>query len=207
MISEPEKLRGHRSHLRPLTSHYRKLDVRRLAREGWLTPGRTSWWHWWGSTVAQVRIDAEKERITVTSLEPTSDKSLSPRIVSISRTPCHLGGSRPWFLCPSFLCGRRVAVLYGGDVFRCRRCHQLAYDSTRESPCYRALRRARTIRKRLGGGADMTLPFPMKPRWMRWRTYDRLSEQALLAMQEYGRGLAELVYGRSPSSPEAPPAA
>lgn len=33
---------------------------------------------------------------------------------AIEWTPCHLGGERPWFLCPS--CGRRMAKLSIGEV-------------------------------------------------------------------------------------------
>jgi hypothetical protein len=29
-------------------------------------------------------------------------------------------------------CGQRVAILYGGDIFACRHCYQLAYPSARE---------------------------------------------------------------------------
>jgi hypothetical protein len=47
--------------------------------------------------------------------------------VRIERTPCNLGGSRHWFICPAVGCGRRAAILYGGGNFACRRCHQLAY--------------------------------------------------------------------------------
>jgi hypothetical protein len=52
--------------------------------------------------------------------------------VGIERTPCHVGGSRPWFICPALGCGRRVAILYGGGIFACRLCFQLAYASARE---------------------------------------------------------------------------
>ena len=47
--------------------------------------------------------------------------------VRIVRTPCNLGGLRAWFICPAVGCGRRVAILYGGSIFACRRCYQLAY--------------------------------------------------------------------------------
>lgn len=50
--------------------------------------------------------------------------------VSLESTPCHFGGRRWWFLCP---CGRRVGVLYRvGKNFRCRHCHNLVYESSRE---------------------------------------------------------------------------
>ena len=68
----------------------------------------------------------------------------------IVRTPCNLGGSRAWFICPAVGCGRRVAILYGGGIFACRHCYQLAYASAREDVCDRAARRADRLRARLG---------------------------------------------------------
>ena len=43
-------------------------------------------------------------------------------------TPCHFGGERLWFQCPTPGCHRRAAKLYlGARVFACRRCYNLAY--------------------------------------------------------------------------------
>ena len=95
--------------------------------------------------------------------------------VSLDWTVCNFGGERPWFVCPGAGCGCRVAILYGqGKYFLCRHCYDLVYESQRENEMTRALRRAQTIRERLGGSANMTVPFPEKPRGMHWKTYDRL---------------------------------
>ena len=95
--------------------------------------------------------------------------------VTIEWTPCHYGGSRAWFRCPATRCGRRVAVLYGGEVYACRHCHQLAYESQRERPYRRALSRAQAIVERLGG--TWAEGVPDRPKGMHHHTYRRLLEK------------------------------
>ena len=95
--------------------------------------------------------------------------------VRLSWSPCTYGGQRAWFLCPAAGCGRRVAVLYGGDIFACRHCYRLAYPSQRETADDRALRRADRIRARLGWEPGILNGDGSKPKWMRWRTFQRLS--------------------------------
>jgi hypothetical protein len=95
--------------------------------------------------------------------------------VRVVRTPCNLGGSRAWFICPAVGCGRRVAVLYGGGIFACRHCYQLAYASAREDAGDRAARRADRLRARLGWEPGILNGEGDKPRWMRWRTFERLA--------------------------------
>jgi hypothetical protein len=105
-------------------------------------------------------------------------KSVEQR-VPITWTTCHLGGRRPWFICSVYsggrYCGRRVALLYGvGELFACRRCYTLVYESQHESLHHRGLWKAQKIRMRLGGSPSMVEGFPDKPKGMHWRTYDRL---------------------------------
>ena len=92
--------------------------------------------------------------------------------VPLTWTVCALGGQRPWFRCR---CGRRVAILYAFDeLFECRQCCGLAYESQAQDPTYRAIKRAHAVRERLGGDPDVFSLFPMKPPRMHWRTYNRL---------------------------------
>jgi hypothetical protein len=102
--------------------------------------------------------------------------------VPISHVACRYGGRRPYFYCPGIVsgiaCGRRVAKLYcAGRYFLCQHCYRLAYASQSERASDRMLRRANTIRKRLGGEAGIASSFPSRPRGMWRRTYERLCEQ------------------------------
>jgi len=101
-------------------------------------------------------------------------KSVEQR-VPITWTACHFGGHRPWFVCPVYHCGRRVALLYGtGELFACRCCSGLAYASQREALWFRDVDKAQKMRMRLGGSTVMSEAFPNKPKGMHWQTYERL---------------------------------
>jgi hypothetical protein len=85
-------------------------------------------------------------------------------------------------------CGRRVAKLYlKGRYFLCRHCHHLAYSSQQEAHRNAALRRCQKIRQKLGGTANMTKPFPGKPKGMHWKTYLRLRAKYEKAHEEFSR--------------------
>jgi len=94
--------------------------------------------------------------------------------VKLAWTPCALGGQRVWWLCPAVGCGRRVAILHGGRVFACRRCHGLAYRSQREAADDRATRRAEKLRAKLGWETGILNGTGGKPKGMHWRTFLRL---------------------------------
>src|SRR5690606_6998046 len=96
--------------------------------------------------------------------------------IEIDWTPCGYGGSRPWFLCPALGCRRRVAILYGSDIFVCRHCLKLAYPSQKEPKYKRALRRAESIRERLGWEPSLFFSHGGKPVGMHWSRYERLTD-------------------------------
>lgn len=109
-------------------------------------------------------------------------------------TSCRFGGQRPWFRCPNRRCWRRVAILYGaGKYFLCRRCAGVVYESQRERWAMRCISKAQKIREKLGGSPGLGDPFPEKPKWMRWRTYERLRRRAMGAENDADRALFAMI--------------
>lgn len=97
------------------------------------------------------------------------------RSVKVTTTPCYLGGYRYWFVCP--ICKRRCAILY---PYSCRVCRNGRYASELLSPRDRKINKAIGLRERLGQKEGGTIaPFPSKPKWMRWHTYQRLRDQGM----------------------------
>ena len=70
------------------------------------------------------------------------------------------------------------ATVWGWEIFFCRHCYNLAYGSQQESRPFRLMRKAQNIRERLGGSANLSEPFPWKPKNMHWKTFDRLRREA-----------------------------
>jgi hypothetical protein len=168
------------------TSDMRALDIRRLKRDGLLTPGRSFSWEWLcnGNQIASISIRTEAKRVILSYRNRL--KSHEWRIeeypVYLEWTPCNFGGQRAWFRCPVPACGRRVAILYGGGTFACRSCHQLVYMSQREVDYDLAARRANRVRRRLGWEPGVLNGDSFKPKGMHWRTFERLvTEQAIFA--------------------------
>lgn len=148
------------------------LDIRKLAREGCLTPGRVGGWHWScdGEPAGNIGYRAEPDcvRLIYTWTPHGSEPIKFDYPVWLSRTPCHYGGTRPWFICPR--CGDLRAVIYGiarDGRFGCRDCLRLGYASEAEDVIDRCWRAQRKVEAKLTGEGE-------KPKAMRQRTFDRL---------------------------------
>ena len=183
----------------------RSLDVNRLHRAGCLRAGWHGGWRWMqdGEQVAWIGLRAEADllRLLYRVRIAGGDWQEVDETVRTVRTPCRLGGSRPYFVCPGVVnavaCGRRLVKLFGaGRYFLCRHCYGLAYSSQREGALDRTLRRANKIRPRLGGEPGMAARFPGRPKGMWQKTYDRLSwtvfEAEMAAEDEIHARLARL---------------
>jgi hypothetical protein len=173
--------RRYRNDAADCTDDYRRLDVRRWQRDGFLTPGRAFGWQWTRQSeiVASIQVRAETDRVILNYRHRSGGKEWKDEKYSVRLdwTACTYGGRRAWFMCPAVGCGRRVAILYGGGIFACRHCHRLAYPSQRETDDDRATRQADKIRERLGWEPGILNGEGGKPKGMRWRTFERLSAE------------------------------
>jgi len=132
---------------RDTVESFHALDVRWLHRRGALDRDRSSDLHWRREEDhgSEIRLVAGEDRVT---LAYRLDGEPWRQVVEVERTECNYGGARPWWRCP--YCRGRAAVLYGAP-FACRRCHDLAYTSTRADATDRAMTKARKLVERLGG--------------------------------------------------------
>ena len=164
--------------------HLLALDVRVLARRWRLARGLSYSWAWsrGAEPAGNIGIHAGSDhvRLAYTWTPYGSDPQQVECCVRLERTACHFGGSRPWFRCPR--CWALRAVIYGvasDGKFGCRRCMRLGYASEAESRIDRINRKFHKLQARLGEDGG-------KPRWMRWRTFDRISAQLGAADQAWG---------------------
>jgi hypothetical protein len=162
------------------------IDAGALQRAGCLESGWTGLWLWMKdgeqAGLISLRTGHDLLHFTYRVRFGGSEWEDVAETVSIVEVPCRYGGKRPYFRCPGVVsgvvCARRVAKLYcAGRFFLCRHCYRLAYASQSERALDRMLRRANTIRKRVGGEVGMASPFPARPRGMWRRTYERLRGQ------------------------------
>jgi hypothetical protein len=106
------------------------------------------------------------------------DRIVRDRIRLIWTVPTY-GGRRWWFQCPRTY--RKTTKLYlpnGGWHFWSRQAYGLGYACQREDRFGRLQRRAAMLNRQLGGkGWGSWDTPPTKPKWMRWRTYERKYER------------------------------
>jgi hypothetical protein len=147
------------------------LDVRGLKRLGMLTEfprelcGTLRWPHIRKLVADRYWIELQMEQIV--------------QQIRITWTACHLGGWRPWMLCP--YCKARVAKLLRGlGGYCCRACiGNPLYASQAKSAHGRRHFEICKIRLQLNGHASLLEPFPDRPRRMHRKTYARMKARAL----------------------------
>lgn len=172
--------RRSRYRTRDTTEDSRPLDIRKLQRNGLLQPGSSFSWQWTlnGRVYSSISARTEPGRVVLMYRSRDNGEGWQDVVqrIELTYTPCSLGGTRPWWVCPG--CNRRVAIVYGAQkLYACRHCYQLAYTSQRETYDDRAARRADRIRKKLGWEVGILNGRGWKPKGMHWRTYYRLTDK------------------------------
>ena len=121
------------------------LDIRELRRKGRLLPDA-------------LPLDVAGHAVTVQIM---------------TRTRGQIAGARRYFVCPT--CSRACELLYrSGPRIACRKCLKLAYSTENMTPTQRRTHKLIRQRARLGQQAASALdPWPAKPKWQQWSTYDR----------------------------------
>lgn len=105
--------------------------------------------------------------------------------IALTETPCHYGGSRRWFICPS--CRRRCGVLYIDRKIACRKCFDLAFASQYESPQERMRRKLNKIRRVIGVDMDIYAPFNPPPNGMSVNHWRKLVDAFIELREKYWR--------------------
>jgi hypothetical protein len=150
------------------------VDVRRLQRDGHLSAQYRMTWQWSNGATIGLETSPDDVALSYRYKDRQGEWRDVNQRVTLTRTPCHYGGSRPWFACPR--CRERVAILYLWNVPLCRKCAKLVYPSQAEDAIARSWRRSQKIAKRLGQDADAWMA-PRRPKGMRLATFERLREQ------------------------------
>lgn len=161
-----------------LVDDYLAVDVRRLARQGWLnSPSNLSWTRNGQNLGSMSMTPNWPDDAQITFAYTCASRGAVKNIIDLTFTPCTFGGERVWFTCPS--CGRGVAILYfgGGGGVACRRCYGLAYASQRADKFTSLIMRCDKIRERLGWHRGPANGMGEKPKRMRWHTFMRLVNQ------------------------------
>jgi len=125
-----------------------------------------------------ITIDTRDQNYSFLTLEHqrrNGDGSQVRYHVQLVQTRPNYGGMRWWFRCPRS--GQRVAKLFlplGGSQFWSRNAYRLGYPCQSGSPLDRAHLAGQKVAAKLGNWDFWPDGPPCKPRWMRWRTYERL---------------------------------
>jgi hypothetical protein len=166
-----------------------QLNISRLISDGLIQPGkvtRLSHYYWLddeGGKRASARIEADLT-------EPSADNVRNGRMrihakwinqtIRLVGCPRHFGGQQWYFICP--VQNQYVSVLWslpGRRYFAGRKSlgKQVAYTSQYYSPGARAQYMKDKLCNRIAGPEVDEWDVPPKPKWMRWRTYERASKR------------------------------
>lgn len=167
------------------------LDCDHMAKWGAFEPSRVETVEFDNETVSQIafKMAGDGQSFSVAYQWPLHDRSRSAEYtqsrVELARRPCRFGGTRAYFTCPC--CGRktlRLAVL--PDGLRCGMCGRITWESRRQRPLQRLMRKADKIAWQLGCDSWQDVP-QTKPLHMHLTTFEVLKAQHAALASEINR--------------------
>lgn len=172
--------------------HFRSIDLAWMRQQNMLGPGYAGSIQWSRGDDVTASISYRTEstglRLIYRVQHSDCEQHDVEELIPFTWTATNFGGQRRWFRCPS--CLRRSRVIYGGAYFRCRRCHDLNYESQYEAMTFRAASQRHKLRRRLGQSGSLSDPFPPKPKGMHWKTYERLQTRDKILEQLWVTGMS-----------------
>ncbi len=155
---------------------FRSLDARAMQREGLFQQSWSGLW-WWKDPVSMKTNASIQVRTTNTTLwisYQIGGQQIGESF-SIRKLPCYFGGYRVVLECPR--CHRQSSILYiRFQLFRCRTCHGLTYESQSEGKLGRLAIKRHKLATSLSERGD-------RPHGMHSSTYTKL-RSALLEIDE-----------------------
>ena len=159
----------------------RRIDIRHWRKGGYLGAGRTFSWSWTRGDESAGNISVAVNSGSI-RLNYTIDGRDASQTITTTTTPCHYGGSRPWFTCP--VCHDRAAVLYlRAGRFACRQCQRVSYSIQSGTSHDRVCNLYHRLANKLEAG---------KPKWQRWATYNKLEDRFEHVSEQFDAS----IYGR-----------
>ena len=158
-----------------------RVDIREWHRRGLLWNGGCNSWIWsrGGERTGSIAFRVSEQTINLIYSLDGRDAS---QTIMRAATPCHYGGSRPWFQCP--VCQSRTALLYlRAGRFACRKCQRVSYSTQSGTSDGRVCNLYHRLAAKIEDG---------KPKWQRWATFNRLEDQ----FEKVGRQFDASLYGR-----------
>ncbi|HLI17850.1 MAG TPA: hypothetical protein VKV22_06230 [Rhodanobacteraceae bacterium] len=176
------------------------LDVRKMFRTRAIWPGcdKSGSWVWTDSNGEQVSaigyratLGDASGTLTLDYTQGTGeDRKAITCTIALESLPCHYGGRRWFARCP--YTHRRAWKLYKWaaiEWFCCRDAitPKPTYASQRAGGLDRINSQRWALRRKLGDEYSTLFDEPVKPKWMRWRTFQRyLDRDARFEARESG---------------------
>lgn len=169
----------------------RVLNINRMQKQGAIKPNNFKAGRWvWTNTETNEEVssigytchtlDADNEYININYKMTNSGEKIDYDVKLVKTYP-NYGGVRYWFICP--VTGKRVAKLYRtpyDNRFISRHVYKLLYASQSESIFSKLGNKRYKLMRKL----DSNYSFPVRPKGMHHKTFERIANQ-VHALDEY----------------------